>query len=180
MNDIEFLKTVDVFRDLEPEALQKLRGRLREKELRQGETLFCEGDPGQEMFVIRRGSMTVFKSVSGQLDQVLAGLGAGNFFGEMSLFNRAPRSATLQAESDTTLYCLTRQDCELLLAEDPTTAAIFFYRLIQTFIERLRSADNLLVEVTRWGLERAGAAARAPAGPAPDGDRKGTAQDETE
>jgi CRP/FNR family cyclic AMP-dependent transcriptional regulator len=154
MTEIEFLKSVPVFRDLEAEALTELNARLREKRLSAGEVLFRDGDTGQEMYIIREGNLSVMKPVSGQLDQILATLTTGNFFGEMSIFDRAPRSATICADTDVVLLCLDKKDCDELLEEDPATAAAFFYRIIQTFIDRLRHADNLLVEVTRWGLEQ--------------------------
>ena len=73
---------------------------LRERALKRGQVLFREGDSGEEMFLVRRGSIVISKPVTGRVEQVLARIGPGDFFGEMSLFDRSPRSATVQADSD--------------------------------------------------------------------------------
>jgi len=52
---------------------------------------------------------SAYKPVTGRVEQVLARIGPGDFFGEMSLFDRSPRSATIQADSDATLLVLDRE-----------------------------------------------------------------------
>ena len=68
------------------------------------------------MFLVRRGSIVVSKAVTGPVEQVLARMGPGEFFGEMSLFARAPRSATIQADpgADVALLVLDRGHLEAL------------------------------------------------------------------
>jgi CRP-like cAMP-binding protein len=87
---------------------------------------------------------------------VLARVGPGDFFGEMSLFDRSPRSATVQADSDTTLLVLDREALTRLTELSPRAAAAFFHALVQVFIQRLRESGDLVAEVTRWGLEATG------------------------
>jgi CRP-like cAMP-binding protein len=94
--------------------------------------------------------------VAGRVEQVLARLGPGDFFGEMSLFDGQPRSATIQAETDTVLYWLDRTNLDELIQENPRAATAFFRQLVQVFIKRLRDSSDLVAEVTRWGLEATG------------------------
>ena len=101
-------------------------------------------------------SIVISKPVTGRVEQVLARIGPGDFFGEMSLFDRSPRSATIQAESDATLLALDREAMRRLTAQSPRAAAAFFHALVQVFIERLRASGDLVAEVTRWGLEATG------------------------
>ncbi len=61
------------------------------------------------MYLVRRGTLIISKAVTGKVDQVLARFGPGEFFGEMGLFDRSPRSATVQADTDATLLALDRQ-----------------------------------------------------------------------
>ena len=61
------------------------------------------------MFIVVRGSIVISKPVKERVEQVLARMGPGDFFGEMSLFDRSPRSATVQADSDATLLVLDRE-----------------------------------------------------------------------
>jgi CRP-like cAMP-binding protein len=110
------------------------------------------------MFFVRRGTVVVSKAVTGPVEQVLARMGPGDFFGEMSLFDRAPRSATIQADAgnDVGLLVLDRASLESLIDANPRAAASFFHALVQVFIERLRTSTDLVAEVTRWGLEATG------------------------
>lgn len=152
----EFLKTVRLFREFGEPELQALTGQLRERKLRKGHALFREGDEGEEMFLVREGTVLVSKSVTGKVEQVLARFGPGDFFGEMSLFDQSPRSATIQAETDTALLALDRDDLNALIEVNPRAAAAFFQGLVQVFIERLRASGELIAEITRWGIEATG------------------------
>jgi CRP/FNR family cyclic AMP-dependent transcriptional regulator len=153
---LAFLREVRLFKDIETPELTALGLSLRERSLRRGQVLFHEGEMGEEMFVVLRGSIVISKPVKERVEQVLARMGAGDFFGEMSLFDRSPRSATVQADSDVTLLALDREALSRLTDLSPRAAAAFFYALVQVFIERLRQSGDLVAEVTRWGLEATG------------------------
>ena len=152
----DFLGTVRLFAQVDAADREALAARLVERRLRKGQVLFREGDPGAEMFLVREGCMLISKRVMGSVEQVLARAPVTDFFGEMSLFDRAPRSATLQAETDVVLLVLDRPNLERLIESNPRAAAAFFYALVQVFIERLRTSGELVAEVTRWGLEATG------------------------
>ena len=154
--DLNFLRQVSLFRDIADSERQAIWSRLEERRLRRGEALFRERDAGTEMFFIHTGMVIVSKFVAGRVEQVLARLGPGDFFGEMSLFDGQPRSATIQAETDTVLYWLDRDNLEELIKENPRAATAFFKQLVQVFIKRLRDSSDLVAEVTRWGLEATG------------------------
>lgn len=145
-----------LFKDLADSHLDALSQRLTERRLRKGEVLFRDGDPGDELFLIREGIIVISKPVLGRVEQVLARLGAGEFFGEMALFDRAPRSATVQAEVDAVLLSLDRGNLQELIEASPSAAAEFFHQLVKVFIRRLRDSGNLVAEITRWGLEATG------------------------
>jgi CRP/FNR family cyclic AMP-dependent transcriptional regulator len=151
-----FLKSVRLFREFDDDELIAFAGRLRERPLRKGQILFREGEAGEELFLVRRGTIVISKAVTGRVEQVLARATAGDFFGEMSLFDRSPRSATIQAETQVELLVLDRDNLNLLIEANPRAAAAFFHSLVYVFIERLRAQGNLVAEVTRWGLEATG------------------------
>lgn len=152
----DFIKTIRVFREFNAPELLALTSRLQERKLRKGQVLFREGEPGEEMFLVREGAILVSKAVTGKVEQVLARFGPGDFFGEMSLFDRSPRSATIQAETDAILLALDRENLDGLMQVNPRAAAAFFHGLVQVFIERLRTSGELVAEITRWGLEATG------------------------
>lgn len=151
-----FVKTVRLFREFDPPELMALTGQLRERKLRKGQMLFKEGDHGEEMFLVREGTILVSKAVTGKVEQVLARFGSGDFFGEMSLFDHAPRSATIQAETEAVLLVLDRENLNRLIEVNPRAAAALFHGLVLVFIERLRASGELVAEITRWGLEATG------------------------
>jgi CRP-like cAMP-binding protein len=151
-----FLKGVRLFGAFADDELAALAARLRTRTLRAGQVLFREGDAGEEMFVVRTGTMVISKAVTGRVEQVLAHATAGDFFGEMALFDRAPRSATVQAESEATLLVLDRNNLNILIEQNPRAAAAFFQALVRVFIDRLRASGELVAGVTRWGLEATG------------------------
>ena len=151
-----FLREVRLFKDIAQPELTTLAETLRERPLKRGQVLVREGESGEEMFVVLRGSMVISKAVTGRVEQVLARIGPGDFFGEMSLFDRSPRSATVQADTEATLLVLDREALRRLTEQNPRAAAAFFQALVQVFIERLRASGDLVAEVTRWGLEATG------------------------
>lgn len=154
----EFLLEVRLFKSFSDPDRAAVARALREKTVRKAQILFREGDDGDEMFFVRRGALVVSKAVTGSVEQVLARMGPGDFVGEMALFDRAPRSATVQADSssDAALLVLDRGSLEALIEANPRAAASFFRALVQVFIERMRASSDLIAEVTRWGLEATG------------------------
>lgn len=154
--DPAFLLTVPLFKDFSEADLNAVALAFRERRVKKDELLIREGEPGRELYLVREGSMIVSKAVTGRVEQVLDRMGPGEIFGEMSLFDEAPRSATVQAETDSLLLALDREQLRQLMEARPHAAAAFLFRLVQVFIARLRATGNLVAEVTRWGLEATG------------------------
>jgi CRP/FNR family transcriptional regulator, cyclic AMP receptor protein len=155
--EIGFLRRVVLFKDVEESVLLALWPGFRERRLRKGDVLFRAGDPGEELFLIKDGSIVVSKPVTGRVEQVLSRLGSGEAFGEMSLFgDERRRSATCQAEIDSLLYSLDRDSLNRFVTGSPVAAAKFFQQMAQVAFKRLRDSSELVAEVTRWGLEATG------------------------
>jgi CRP/FNR family transcriptional regulator, cyclic AMP receptor protein len=161
--DFRFLREVLLFKDIAEGEEAAVWARLEERRLRRGDVLFREGDKGKELFIIRSGTVIVSKHVKGRVEQVLARLGAGDFFGEMSLFDDQPRSATIQAETETIMYGLDRSSLDHLIEQNPRAATAFFTQVVLVLVKRLRDSSDLVAEVTRWGLEATGLDVERPA-----------------
>ena len=108
------------------------------------------------MFLVRRGVVLISKGVTPRVEKVLTRMDAGEFFGEMNLFGCLPRSATARAETDTDLLVIHRETLEVMLAMRPAGALAFFTAMVREFCTRLAATDDLVSEVTRWGLEATG------------------------
>ena len=155
--DVAFLREVPVLKDLDEPTLLALLSRLQERPLRKGEVLFRAGVPGEELFMIRSGSIVVSKPVTGRVEQVLKHMGPGEAFGEMCVFgDERTRSATIQADAESVLLGLHRDDLNHFIEANPRAAAKFFLEMARTSFKRLRDTSDLVAEVTRWGLEATG------------------------
>lgn len=152
----EFLRTVRPFAALSDADLAPLAAKLRARRLRPGQVLMNEGDRGAEMYFVQRGSLAVVKAVRDGVEQVMARIGAGEFVGEMALFDRRPRSATIRAESETHLLVLNRPAVQALMNASPGAAAALMRALSEEFIARLRRSNQLIAELTCAVLEATG------------------------
>ncbi len=102
-----------------------------------GEVIFEENDIGAEMFVVMRGSVEIVKKVH-DLEKMLLVLEKGDFFGEMSLLEGLPRSASARAREDCELIAIHGTAFEQLIQSQPELAA----RMLKKMSERLREADR--------------------------------------
>ncbi|MDA8018897.1 MAG: cyclic nucleotide-binding domain-containing protein [Thermoanaerobaculia bacterium] len=104
-----------------------------------GETIFTEGELGTEMFIIQQGAVEILKQFRGE-DQELAELGQGDFFGEMSILEDLPRTATARAKTDCKVLRINGTTFDSMLRKNPEIAV----RMMRKLSRRLRDTDNLL------------------------------------
>ena len=114
-----FLRTVSLFQDLDGSTLGTLSSLLVPKRIRAGEIVFRELDASDALYVVERGSVVVSKHVHNEVDIVLTRFQPGDFFGEMGLFDEAPRSATAQADVESHLWMLKRAAFNEILTKLP-------------------------------------------------------------
>ncbi len=123
----ELFSEIDIFQVLDEEVVRRL-GALSQRRLYDaGESLVTEGEAGDSLFVIEKGSVQVLKTDEDQRQREveLAVLGAGAFFGEMSLLTGEPRSATVVAKEHCGVLTLSKQALAPILEEDPRIAESF-------------------------------------------------------
>jgi CRP-like cAMP-binding protein len=153
---VAVLRMLEVFRAFSADEIATLASRMTWRGLQAGQTLFREGDVGNEMYFVLSGRLVISKSVARNVDKVLTRMGPGDFFGEMNLFGGLQRSATVQAEVDTELLILDRDTLTTVVEHNPQAGLAFFSALVREFSQRLSATDDLVGEVTRWGLEASG------------------------
>src|SRR5512138_1557782 len=107
------------------------------KEFRRGTVLFREGEPGKEMYVIQSGRVTIHKR-AGDVEKVLTTLGAGEFFGEMSILNNKPRSATATCAQDSKLLVIDAKTFEAMIRGNAEIAL----RMIKKLADRLQETNE--------------------------------------
>jgi CRP-like cAMP-binding protein len=107
-----------------------------------GEEIVREGSLGDALYLVLTGSVTVTKNA-----QPLATLASGEFFGEMSLIEPAPRSASVHAAEPTFLFRLPYLALQTLLQDDTAAFNAVLVQIVKTLSERLRRANDLITSV---------------------------------
>lgn len=130
---LDHLAQVPLFSALSRKELQTLGRASDEIEVDEGKVLCEEGKPGHEFFLILDGEAAVKRG-----KKTIARLTPGRYFGELSLLDRAPRSATVVADSPMTLLVLGQREFSGILDQLPGVAR----KLLCSMAERLRDADT--------------------------------------
>lgn len=127
----ELLATVELFSALPEEALDQLAAAAKLLYYDAGERLVTEGETGDSLFVIARGSVMISKAGTaiGTTAVALATLNEGDYFGEMSLLTGSPRSASVVAEGPVEVFVLDRDAVAPVLAQDHAIAEVLSKRL---------------------------------------------------
>ncbi|MFC6340635.1 cyclic nucleotide-binding domain-containing protein, partial [Nocardioides hankookensis] len=120
--DNDVLRQAPLFSALDDEAATALRGSMAESRLRRGDVLFHEGDSGDKLYVVLDGKVKLGRTSSDGRENLLAILGPGQMFGELSLFDPGPRSATVTAVTDATFASLSHEDLLRWLEGRPVVA----------------------------------------------------------
>lgn len=120
------------------------------REFADGAVICHQGDPGDRMYVIQAGRATVLREEGG-VEVVVGELKSGDVFGEMSIFDRQPRSATVRAKGVARVLTLDKRAFLRRVHEDPSLA----YRILESMSLRIRRLDAELSEIRRLLLQGA-------------------------
>jgi uncharacterized membrane protein len=147
----ELLSNIALFESLTEDDLIALSQRVETVDYAQGDVIFHQGDEGSSLFVIEEGAVEISYG-EGRARVVLATLFTGQYFGELSLFDGSPRSATASAAKRSRLIRLDREDLVDFVNKNPDAAL----RIIAEMSERLRQTNELMSrQVSRNVLDEA-------------------------
>src|SRR5271154_4750965 len=116
------LESIALFRSLNREELQTLRFIAQERQFATGREIFQEGAPGDGVYFVKDGQVEIAGLVGGNTRRVFSQLGPGEIFGEMSVIEDRPRSATATAASDAEVYFIPRGEMLSLIERSPVLA----------------------------------------------------------
>jgi len=137
----ELLERVPLFRGLSEEARISLSQRLVERRFLGGELVFQKGDTGSAMFLVMSGKVEIFLPPQGGADRVdLKEVNEGEHFGELSLFDDKPRSASVEARTDCVLLELSREH----FVSDIVRSEAAVLAILSEMAVRLRDTNALL------------------------------------
>ena len=141
MDDV--LRRTPLFATLDQDSSASLRSSMSEIELARGEVLFHEGDPGDSLYVVLRGKIKLGRTSGDGRENLVAVLGPGEMFGELSLFDPGPRSAGATALVDSTLLGLSQDELTPWLATRPDVARA----LLRAIARRLRRTNDSMSDL---------------------------------
>jgi CRP/FNR family cyclic AMP-dependent transcriptional regulator len=141
--DDDVVRQAPLFAALDDEAAQALRETMTRVEVPRGETIFHEGDPGDRLYVIVEGKIKLGRASGDGRENLLAVLGPGEMFGELSLFDPGQRNATGTAVADTVLIGMGSDDLDQWLRGRPDVAR----HLLRALARRLRRTNEALADL---------------------------------
>lgn len=140
--DLSLLKQVPMFKLFDEDELSELGQHIEERNFVSGQTIFRAGDPGGAMHVVILGKVELFIIDHAGNRTSVGVVEPGEMFGELSLLDSEPRSASAVALEATHTCCIDRNDLTLLFRKRPESAL----DILATLSQRLRRADLMLVD----------------------------------
>jgi CRP-like cAMP-binding protein len=136
-DNIEFLKHVRLFEDLDRKSLEAIANAAVEQSYTAGQDIVRQGDTGVGAFILKSGRVEAVQDRAGHQHR-LAELKTGDVFGEMALLDEFPRSATVRAVEPTTCLGIQRWHFRGILESHPQIALA----LLPVLTKRLRNAER--------------------------------------
>lgn len=145
MGDVvdDVLRGAPLFAALDDDAALALRASLIEERHAKGDVLFVEGDPGDRLFIIVEGKIKLGQASGDGRESLLAVLGPGEMFGELSMFDPGPRTATATALTDTTTLGMGHDKLLMWLDGRPNLSM----ELLQALAQRLRKTNDAMADL---------------------------------
>lgn len=138
--DNDVLRQAPLFSGLDDDAATSLGSSMTSVTIRRGETLFNEGDEGDELYVVTNGKIKLGRTSPDGRENLLAILGPGQMFGELPLFDPGPRSATATAVTEVEMRSLSHDALLPVLTEHPEVARALLHQLAA----RLRRTNEVV------------------------------------
>ena len=141
--DYKQFKKIPLFENMPNELLKEIYSKVSNKFLKKDEVLFFKGDIGDSLYIIKKGKIKISIPTEEGEELIISIFSDGDFFGELSLLDKAPRSADAVAITDTELLVLNREVFyTYLLKRKHAIEAI-----MSALCNRLRKTDDFLTDL---------------------------------
>jgi len=142
------LRRIKILAELNDAQLSHLSDFMELQRIPQWATVVRQGDPGDAMYLILEGELRA-RVMIGDRETILSTLSAGDFFGDIALFDQGPRSADVIANADSVLLRISSVSFERLAKEAPALATPFLRATSRTLASRIRADNKKLGQVTQ-------------------------------
>ena len=139
----EVLASAGLFQGVAPEAAESLAGSLSQADYTRGDTVFVEGEEGDTLFIVMSGKVKIGRRAPDGRENMLSVMGPSDMFGELSLFDPGPRTATATVLTDARLASLAHDALRPWLTDRPEIAE----QLLRVLARRLRRTNDALADL---------------------------------
>ena len=143
-DNIEYLPWAQ---DLEYQDIFTMSGYFKSYLLEEGQVLFDEGSTEAYMVIVLKGKVNIMKTTSDEGSKVITSMRAGKVFGEISLLDSGPRSASARAQTETIIYALSEEQFNKMQSEHPRIALLLVLKISKIVSQRLRQTTGQWVEL---------------------------------
>jgi CRP/FNR family transcriptional regulator len=141
--DLDVVRRAPLFKALDDEAASALQSEMSRSHMERGDVLFHEGDRGDTLYVIAEGKIKLGRTSPDGRENLVAILGPGEMFGELSLFDPGPRTMTATAVAETQLLGLGNDSLTAILTGRPEVSKA----LLAALAQRLRRTNAHLADL---------------------------------
>ena len=142
MATADFLRSIDMFAELDDTLLEPIVARSKTLDLQRGDVLFQSGDDSSDLYIVTRGRIAIGNRSFDGRESLVALMESGDLFGEMPLFSNDGRSAEARALEESSVVVIPYQPVKDLYDENPS----LLWRVVEMLVSRLKSTDIALAD----------------------------------
>ncbi|MDX1414524.1 MAG: Crp/Fnr family transcriptional regulator [Candidatus Promineifilaceae bacterium] len=140
---LNYLSSIQIFRDLNPDELAEMDRQITMSTCQPGKIFYMPEDSGEVLFLLKKGHVQIYRLAPNGKKLVVATLGPGAIFGEMSLVGQGMHNTFAQAVDECILCVMSRADVERLMREKPDVAFRFFETMGDRVTELEARLENI-------------------------------------
>ena len=142
MATADFLRSIDMFAELDDTLLEPIVDQSKTLDLQRGDVLFQSGDDSSDLYIVTRGRIAIGNRSFDGRESLVALMESGDLFGEMPLFSNDGRSAEARALEESAVVVIPYQPVKDLYDENPS----LLWRVVEMLVSRLKSTDIALAD----------------------------------
>ena len=142
MTTADFLRSIDMFSELDDTLLEPIVAQSKTLDLQRGDVLFQSGDDSSDLYIVTRGRIAIGNRSFDGRESLVALMESGDLFGEMPLFSNDGRSAEARALEESSVVVIPYQPVKDLYDENPS----LLWRVVEMLVSRLKSTDIALAD----------------------------------